>query len=111
MGEWNGKFQVSEIQLIPLSEEINIFINISPEYNKFSASISYRAIDKITINLLNFSLAPFISKRKILYITIHYNHILTDSQFKCEKIDMFIGTNILSIVYKQFLAYYIENIL
>ena len=59
--KWN--IPGSKVQLIPLSEET--FINISLGNNKFSASISYRAIDKITINLLNFSLAPFISKRKI----------------------------------------------
>ena len=48
--KWN--IPGSKVQLIPLSEET--FINISLGNNKFSANISCRDIDKITINLLNF---------------------------------------------------------
>ena len=112
MGEWNGKFRISEFQLIPLSKEINMFINISPGYNKFSASILYRILDKVTINLLNLSLALYIRKRKIkikkyhIYTLVVYWPILNSN---IKRIDIFIGTGILNIVvYRKYLSV-IEN--
>lgn len=76
-----------------LSEET--VINISSEYNDFSASISCLAIDKITIDLPNLSLV-----KENLEISPYISRSLAHFQFnQCRKIDMLIGTDI--VVYRS----------